>query len=93
MTNANGELQCGRTPFPTDGQIRGFFAKLTAWRATLTESEQRLTDSMLAAVLGKTVESCDEADDMWLDDSGDDILTAAQWLSTPWGMMYTLRYR
>lgn len=79
------------TPSPTDEQIRGFFLKLATWRATLTEIEQRLADSMVAAALGKTVESCEEADDEWLDDDGDDIPTSAHWLSTPWGMMYTLR--
>lgn len=82
-----------RTPPPTDEQIRGFFAQLTAWCATLTETEQRLGDSMLAAALGKTVGACDEADDKWLDDNDANILTSAQWLSTPWGMMYTLRNR
>jgi hypothetical protein len=79
------------TPPPTDEQLRGFFAKLWAWRATLTELEQRLTDSMLAAALGQTGEPCAEPDEEAA--AGEDGPSVARWLATPWGMTYTLRYR
>ncbi len=80
-----------RTQHPTQEQLRVFFAKLSAWRASLTEIEQRLTDSMLAAALGLTDESYEE----WCaespeSDSGGGAMVS-RWLSTPWGMTYTLR--
>lgn len=90
------------SPPPTEEQLRSFFAKFRDWRATLTESEQRLVDSMVDAALGLPGESASgrlapdsesgRGEPVACSEFGGGCWSVAGWLGTPWGMSYTVRY-
>ena len=83
----------GWAPQPTEEQLRGFCAKLSAWRATLSETDQQLSDSMLATALGQVEAPSAAAEEASPSKDDGQCPPVTCWMSTPWGMTHWLRHR